>query len=97
MIKRNENIVARKIHDTFFLVDIKQNYINDKCMLFEINEMGYFIWSMLAFTENIETLVDIIIKKIDEPIEKSIIFNDVKTFLNTLIMEGYVINDGRDK
>ena len=27
MIRKRENIVARVIHDSYFLIDIKQNYL----------------------------------------------------------------------
>lgn len=44
-IKKNPNIVARKIHGSSFLIDISDNYSGDKCALYEINETGMFIWS----------------------------------------------------
>jgi hypothetical protein len=42
---KNENIVARQIHDTYFLINIADNYAHDKCILYQVNEIGYFIWS----------------------------------------------------
>lgn len=96
MIKRNEDIVARKIHDTFFLINIKQNYLDDKCTLYEINELGYFIWNALAITDKIEVIVNMINNEIDEPVEKSIIENDVRTFFDVLSVEGYVVRYGND-
>jgi len=94
--EKNENIVARKIHDTFFLINIKQNYLDNKCVLYEINELGYFIWNTLGYTGNVEGIADKIIDKIDEPIERETIVNDVKGFLDILSVEGYVIKHGRN-
>lgn len=44
MIRKRENIVARVIHDSYFLIDIKQNYLDDKARIYEVNEIGYYIW-----------------------------------------------------
>ena len=39
MINKKEYVVERKIHDSIYLINTKQNYLNDKCCLYEINEM----------------------------------------------------------
>lgn len=44
---RNSDIVARKIHGSFFLIDICDNYSGDRCSLYEINETGMFIWEQI--------------------------------------------------
>ena len=44
--QRNPNIRCRRIHETWFLIDITQNY-DDICRLYELNEMGSFIWEQL--------------------------------------------------
>lgn len=49
-MKKNPDVVERKIHDTYFLIHTKQKYANDTCSLYEINEIGSFIWN--AFDNN---------------------------------------------
>ena len=53
MLEKNKNIVLREIHDSYFLIDITQNYLSDVCSIYEVNEIGKFIW------ESLETLVPI--------------------------------------
>ena len=97
MIKKNVNIVARKIHNTFFLVDIKQNYLNDKCSLYEINEMGYYIWNALDECDEIVSIAKMIKEEVEDDIDIECIIDDVSGFLGMLKKEGYVLEDGRDK
>ena len=33
VIKKNENVVARKVHGSSFLIDISDNYSGDKCAI----------------------------------------------------------------
>ena len=54
-MRKNESIVARKIHDTYFLIDTKENYSDEKCRLYEINEIGYFLWNNIS-KDNITVL-----------------------------------------
>lgn len=96
MIKRNENIVARKIHGVFFLIDTKQSYMNDKCSLYEINELGFFVWNALLETENVYEIANMIKKEVEDDINIELIVNDVSGFLDMLRREGYVVEDGRD-
>lgn len=44
---RSVDVVDRCIHGTHFLIDLSQNYLDEKCDLFELNETGCFIWSLL--------------------------------------------------
>lgn len=44
-INRKDNIVCRKIHGSYFLIDISDNYSGDKCSLYEVNQTGMFIWN----------------------------------------------------
>ena len=57
LMRKNENIVARKIHGSFFLIDISDNYSGDQCAIYEINETGMFIWEQINGARDIEELV----------------------------------------
>lgn len=87
--KRNENIVLRNIHDTYFLIDITDNYQGDKCVIYEINEIGKFIW------ENIDgKYVEDVVKKLHsiiiEKIEYQVIYNDVLQYVNILLEKNFI-------
>ena len=58
MIRKRENIVARVIHDSYFLIDIKQNYLDDKARIYEVNEIGYYIWKQLDVVSDVDDIVD---------------------------------------
>lgn len=96
MIKKNENIIARQIHDSFFLIDIKQNYLDDKCSLYEINEMGYFIWNTLSSVKSEIEIVEIIKNEVGDNVDPALIADDVYSFLEILRGEGFVEIYGRD-
>ena len=58
MIRKRENIVARVIHDSYFLIDIKQNYLDDKARIYEVNEIGYYIWKQLDVVSDVDDIDD---------------------------------------
>lgn len=97
MYKKNDNIVARRIHDTFFLINIKDNYWDEKCRLYELNEIGYLIWKKLDIHNDILGISVALIEGIDDEVEPSIIYKDVKAFIELLVQEKFVeVIDGRD-
>ena len=82
VIKRKDGIVERKIHDSFYLINVKQNYLDDNCFIYEINEVGSYIWNRIA--ESIRTTMNI----------QDISFNDIKRdiseYINVLVEEGFL-------
>ena len=89
-IKKNENIVARKVHGSSFLIDISDNYSGDKCAIYEINETGMFIWDNINGTRSIEELVTLLKTVIIDDINYQILHEDVKEFIDTLIIRQFV-------
>ena len=90
VIKKNENIVARKVHGSSFLIDISDNYSGDKCAIYEINETGMFIWDNINGTRSIEELVTLLKTVIIDDIDYQILHEDVKVFIDTLIIRQFV-------
>ena len=90
VIKKNENIVARKVHGSSFLIDISDNYSGDKCAIYEINETGMFIWDNINGTRSIEDLVTLLKTVIIDDIDYQILHEDVKEFIDTLIIRQFV-------
>lgn len=86
MYKRNENIVSRMIYDSYFLLDITDNYLDEQCHLYEINEIGMYIWNYLlddcnSIDEIVEKLKDCIIDEVDT----KELYDDVKEFVELLL------------
>lgn len=89
-IKKNENIVARKIHGTHFLIDISDNYSGDKCALYEINETGMFIWKNINGSHTVEELAMLLKKAIVDDVDYQILYDDVVEFIETLATKHFV-------
>lgn len=97
MFIKNQNIVVRKVHDTFFLIDISQNYLNDKCSLYEINETGNFIWQQLENVEDIQKIVNCLMNNLVEDVDYLEVYADVEEYISILKKEGFLEEvNGRD-
>ena len=86
---RNKNIVLRNIHDTYFLIDITDNYKGDKCVIYEINEIGKFIWENID-GKNVEDVAPKLHSVIIEEIEYKVIYNDVLEYVNILLEKNFI-------
>ena len=90
MITKNENVVARKIHGSYFLIDISDNYFNDKCALYEINETGFFIWNSINGARSVEDLVELLRNAIIGDIDIQILHDDVIDFVDALTLKNFL-------
>ncbi|MCM1170589.1 MAG: PqqD family protein [Clostridium sp.] len=89
-MNRNSNIIARKVHDCYFLINIKDNYSDEKCRLYEINEVGYFLWESIPYCNGINELVDKLLEVTFDEISKIDVLNDVQAFVSILYKLGFV-------
>jgi len=97
MFRKNPKIVRRKIHDSYFLIDITQNYFDDSCMLYEINEIGDFIWEQLEQCNNIEDIVDKLFECLGNDVCREEVLKDIEEFIEILCQEGFMeVYDGRN-
>jgi len=97
MIKKNADIVCRNIHGSIFLINITENYNNDLCTIYEINDIGEFIWHQLETQRSISDVVDTLIENINNYVEYRDIYEDAKEFIDTLVSLNFVeIIDGRN-
>ena len=85
-----ENIVRRKVHESYFLINITQNYLNDKCSLYEINETGNFILSQMELNKSMLEIAKELKKCINEDISLNELECDIKAFIETLYNEGFI-------
>ncbi len=97
MLKCVENIIERQIHDTYFLIDIKQNYLDDKCRLYEINETGSYIWNMLLKGSNVNDIVKSILYEVGDEAGYEEIYSDVTEYIDLLRRAGFLeVCNGRN-
>lgn len=90
IMNKNENIILRNIHDAYFLVDITDNFQDDKCTLYEINEIGKVIWDNIN-NNGIDEITSIIYDLIVDDIDYSVIHDDVSNFIDLLIKNNFVV------
>lgn len=99
-MNKNQEIVCRNIHGTYFLIDLEQNYFDEKCYIYELNSMGYFIWNNIDKFDSVEQFVLHLQSVIADQIPFEILLEDVNAFIICLADEGFVKledNDGRNK
>lgn len=96
-IQKNKNIVGRKIHGSFFLIDIADHYTGDKCALYEINQTGQFLWNQIDGSRSTEDLVCLLKAAIVDEVDEQILYTDVSEFINVLLAKQFVEEkeDGR--
>lgn len=90
ILKKNENIVSRKIHDSYFLIDITDNYSHDKCALYEINETGMFIWDKIDGAHTVSDIAVALQAAIIDEVDIQILIDDVSEFIETLEAKEFV-------
>ncbi len=89
-IKKKENIVARKIHGSSFLIDISDNYSGDKCSIYEINATGMFIWGNINGTRSVEELSLLLKAVVIDVVDYQNLHDDVTEFIETLKVRQFV-------
>ncbi|MGN0679295.1 MAG: PqqD family protein [Oscillospiraceae bacterium] len=90
MIQRKPNIVFRNIHGSRFLIDITANFNNDKCSLYELNEIGEFIWNNIDGKSTNEDIARRLKSAINDDVEYALILDDVNEFVDILVCQGFV-------
>lgn len=89
-IIRKEHIILRKIHGSNFLLNITDKYNNDKCALFEINDIGSFLWDNISDSISLKELVEKLRSAIIDEIEYDILYNDVIEFIISLLDKEFI-------
>lgn len=90
MLKKNENIVARQIHGAFFLIDLADHYLDDKCVLYEINETGWFVWNTINGSFTIDEIVSRLKDSVEDDIDYQQIHDDVTDFIRALKSKRFI-------
>lgn len=90
---KNNKFVLRNIHNSFFFIDITDNYADEKLLLTETNEIGAFIWNNLDGTNTVEDIALKLLEAIIDEIPYNVIFNDVNSCLLELSEKGIVCKE----
>ena len=88
LAEANNNFVARAVNNELVLVPLK-NQVADMTALFNLNEVGQFIWNEI----NPETTFDALLEKItnEYEVENDIAHADLNAFLTEL--SSFLLND----
>lgn len=89
MYDKNSNIVCRDIHGSFFLIDITDNFADNVCSLYEMNEIGKIIWDNISNNTALE-IAKLLKGTITDDIPLDDLLNDVSEYLNTLEANGFI-------
>lgn len=90
MFKKNDNIILRTIHGSIFLIDISDNYSGDNCALYEINEIGMFIWNHINECRDCEVLVKLLQEVIVDDVPYEILNADIQKYIDVLKSKKFV-------
>lgn len=91
MLRKNDNIILRRIHGSVFLINITDNYSGDKCVLYEINETGEFIWNHIDGHRSVDELVEMLQETIVDEVPYEILKDDVQEYVSDLKSRGFVL------
>ena len=81
LIEAKKNFVARSVNNELVLVPLK-NQVADMTALFNLNEVGQFIWNEIQEGITFDSLVEKIVSAYD--VEKDIAKEDLQSFLSEL-------------
>lgn len=90
LLIRKSNIVFRRIHGSFFLIDIADKFSADCCTLFEINEIGSFLWNEISENVTPEVLTCKLQEAIVDTIDYDVLYQDVNEFLLSLLQKNFI-------
>ena len=82
-IRTSKEIIRNLLNDS-------DNYSGDKCAIYEINETGMFIWNNIDGTRSTEELATLLKAAIIDDVDYQILHDDVKEFIDTLIIRQFV-------
>lgn len=91
MYTKNENIVARSIHGSNYLIDITQNYVDEKSSLYEINDIGMFVWRCIDGKSDASEITKRLIAQLTDEVPYDVVYEDIIDFIKTLHKQGFII------
>jgi len=83
-----KNFVARAVDEELVLVPLRNN-VADMTEIFNLNEVGHFIWNEIQEEATVESLADKIVSEYE--VESEVALEDLKAFLQDL--SNFILND----
>lgn len=90
VIQKKEHIVPRKIHTSYFLIDISDHYHGDRCALYEINQTGMFLWEHMDGKCTDYDLAAALQAAIIDEVDPQALHEDVRGFVEMLLAQSFV-------
>jgi hypothetical protein len=82
------NFVARAVDEELVLVPLRNN-VADMNEIFNLNEVGHFIWNEIQDGATLESLAEKIV--LEYEVESAVALEDLKAFLQDL--SNFILND----
>ena len=82
------NFVARAVDEELVLVPLRNN-VADMTEIFNLNEVGHFIWNEIQDGATLESLAEKIV--LEYEVESAVALEDLKAFLQDL--SNFILND----
>ncbi len=96
IVKRNPDVVLRKVNPANFLVDMTKSYNSSEETILEIDDMGVAIWNCIEpgmnRTEIISSFLSLLADEKDEDFV-SMVSDDVNEFLDLLASYQCIMED----
>ena len=89
LIKKEGVVLLSMVINSFFLIDITDNFAYNVCSLYEMNEIGKFIWDNISNNTALE-IAKLLKGTITDDIPLDDLLNDVSEYLNTLEANGFI-------
>ncbi len=90
-MSKNPRVVARKLKGRRYLVPVHEE-LDRMRKVFELNELGWFIWRRLEEAEDLGGLAGLIMDRFD--VDSKTAFADARAFMDELVRVGALIRDG---
>ena len=93
MLKKNSEIVLRKVGDFYFLIDPRKSYNSDTEDIFQTNEIGAAIWNILSVAHEIDGIHKVLIGMLNEDVDDGMseeIREDISEFVEQLKLCSFV-------
>ena len=93
-MKRSQNFILRCVVDTWVLMPVGPAVVEFPGMI-KLNEAGCFLWGLLEKERTEEALIQTLVENYEVTPQQAA--EDLKKFLEPLLLTGAVISAGADK
>lgn len=88
---QHDAIVERRIHGTWYLIDIADRYEEDRAHLVRLNDSGYLAWNALTKPRCASEIAAELVRSSDGDVTYREALKDAKGFVGSLLAKGLII------